>query len=174
MPISSFFPVRLARVADAVSDSMASIYAGRFHLTRDEWRVLSALDGREEMQTRDVAERTSLDKVSLSRAASRLEERGLIRRTECQDDRRIKILRLTRTGRGTLAEVTRIVSEREAYLLEALTETERAALEGAMRKLAERAETLNEPENRSKCRPGCACTCAERAEALGIAFSLAS
>lgn len=174
MQIDSLFPVRLARVADAVSGSMASIYAGRFQLSRDEWRILSALEGRSDTPTREVGERTGLDKVSLSRAASKLEERGLIRRSECEADRRIKILHLTPAGRGTLSEVSRIVKERESYLLEGLSDSERAALEAAMRKLAARAETLNEPENRAKCRPGCECTCAERAETLGIAWSLAS
>ena len=173
MQLESFFPYRLARVAEAVSQSMSQIYGERFQLTRDEWRVLAAAGEADSVPTKEIARRTSLDKVSLSRAASRLEERGLIRRTESPEDRRIKIVHLTEAGRVTVDEVNRIVSERAAYLLEGLEAGEREALEDAIGKLEDRAGILTSPRNAGKCRPDCVCTCAEQPYAK-FRFELAS
>ncbi len=172
MQLDTFFPYRLAKVAEAVSHSMSQIYGERFRMSRDEWRVLAAAGEADEMQTKEVAARTGLDKVSLSRAASKLEDRGYITRTESREDRRIKIIRLSPTGRATLSEVSRIVNERAAYLLEGLMEDERAALEGAIEKLENRAEVLTHPRNKGKCRPNCECTCSTRyAQALDLAMA---
>ncbi|SES69407.1 MarR family winged helix-turn-helix transcriptional regulator [Oceanicella actignis] len=173
MQFETFFPWRLARMAEAVSHAMAQIYAGRFQLTRDEWRVLAAAAEAPEMETREVARRVAMDKVSMSRAASRLEDRGLITRRESPHDRRIKLIRLTPEGRAIQSEVGRIVGERAAYLMEGLAPAEREALDAAIGKLERRALVFDEPQNQGKCRPGCACQCESHyARALELAMAV--
>ncbi len=159
MKIDSFFPYRLVQLARAVDASMTDVHAARFGLCPDEWRVLSAVAEVDPAPTRDIARLAGLDKVAISRAASRLEERGLIRRHEAREDRRIKILHLTDTGRAMVQDATRIVREREACLLEALSAEERSCVDGAIDKLAERAEVLCEDRNKSRCRPDCGGAC---------------
>jgi DNA-binding MarR family transcriptional regulator len=149
MQIDKFFPYRLVHLARAVDASMAEIHTAHFGLSSDEWRVLSAVAEADPAPTRDIAQMTGLDKVAISRAASRLEERGLIRRHEAREDRRIKILHLTNAGGTMVQDATRIVREREAYLLEALSAEERLWVNGVIDKLAERAEVLCEDRTKT-------------------------
>ncbi|SFI86600.1 MarR family winged helix-turn-helix transcriptional regulator [Albimonas pacifica] len=144
MLLQAFLPFRIARLAARTSAAISQVYADAHGLSRDEWRVLAATGEAEAQPTRAIAEQTGLDKVAISRAASALEDRGLIRRSEDRADRRIKILRLTPEGAEALKEIERQVREREAYLLEALTPEEQAALETAIEKLSARAETLTQ------------------------------
>jgi DNA-binding MarR family transcriptional regulator len=166
MKIDSLFPYRLVQLARAVDASMTDVHAARFGLCPDEWRVLSAVAEADPSPTRDIARLAGLDKVAISRAASRLEERGLIRRHEAREDRRIKILHMTDAGREMVSEATRIVCEREAYLLEALSSDERICVNGAIDKLAERAEVMCEDQNRARCRPDCNGACDGQSSAM--------
>ncbi|HNB45689.1 MAG TPA: helix-turn-helix domain-containing protein, partial [Burkholderiaceae bacterium] len=90
LQLQSFFPYRLAVLADTVSRSMAQVYAERFELSRDEWRVAAALYENGAMKTTDVIAHTTLDKMQVSRAVARLERDGLIERSEDAVDRRAK------------------------------------------------------------------------------------
>jgi DNA-binding MarR family transcriptional regulator len=142
MELDGFFPYRLALLADAVSRSMAQIYAERFDLSRDEWRVLAALAGRSPARTAMVIERTTLDKVSVSRALLRMERKGLVARATDPDDSRGHLIRLLPAGRALFRKIVPMVRSREAYLLEALDEAERHALDSALDKLLQRSRQL--------------------------------
>ena len=109
MLLQAFLPFRIARLAARTSAAISQIYADAHGLSRDEWRVLAATGEAEAQPTRAIAEQTGLDKVAISRAASALEDRGLIRRSEDRADRRIKILRLTPEGAEALREIEREV-----------------------------------------------------------------
>lgn len=159
MKIDSYFPYRLVHLARAVNDSMTSLHAARFGLSHDEWRVLSAVGEVDPAPTREIARLAGLDKVAISRAASRLEERGLIRRHEARDDRRIKIVHLTDRGREMVEDAERIVREREAWLLEGLEPAERKVIGEMIDKLSERAEALRNDEVKTRCRPDCMGAC---------------
>jgi DNA-binding MarR family transcriptional regulator len=159
MQLQAFLPFRIARLAAKTSAAISQIYGERFGLTRDEWRVLAATGEAEVQPTRAVAEQTGLDKVAISRAASGLEDRGLILRTEDRRDRRIKMLRLSPRGAEVLAEIERVARARETYLLDGLSPREREVFEAAVEKLSLRAETLAAPETGDKCRPDCGGGC---------------
>lgn len=159
MKIDTYFPYRLVHLAKAVNDSMTDLHAARFGLSHDEWRVLSAAAEVDPAPTREIARLAELDKVAISRAASRLEERGLIRRHEARDDRRIKIVHLTDAGREMVADAERIVREREAWLLEGLDDSERGAIDHMIEKLSERAEALCGDKVKTRCRPDCTGAC---------------
>lgn len=142
MNLQAFFPYRLAVLANGVSQVMAQVYAERFALSRDEWRVIAALQERGEMRTTEVIAHTTLDKMQVSRAVARLEKDGLIQRVEASDDRRNRVLSLTAAGRALVKKIVPLVLAREEFLLASLSEEERAALDGAMRKLQAAAEML--------------------------------
>jgi DNA-binding MarR family transcriptional regulator len=144
MQIDELFPYRLVQLARAVEDSMSAVHNLQFGLTPDEWRVLSAVSQTDPAPTRDIARLAKLDKVAISRAASRLEDRELISRHEAREDRRIKIMHMTEAGRVMVSEATEIVREREAFLLDALSTEERACIDSAVDKLAKRAATLRD------------------------------
>jgi DNA-binding MarR family transcriptional regulator len=142
MNLQQFFPYRLAVLAETVSRSMAQVYAERFDLTRDEWRVLAALADEGEMKTTRVIEHTTLDKMQVSRAVKRLEEAGLVARSDDPDDGRGYLLKLTAAGRALHRKVVPMVQAREAFLLEGLAPQERVALDAALAKVLQRAQQL--------------------------------
>ena len=144
MELQQFLPYRLAVLADAVSGSMAAVYRQRFELSRDEWRLLAALSATRTLQAAEAAQVTTLDKMQASRALRSLEARRLVSRETDPQDRRHVIVRLLPAGRALLKQLAPMVLAREAYLMEALDETERAVLDRALAKLLERARALQQ------------------------------
>lgn len=139
-----FFPYRFAVLADAVSRSVAQLYADRFNLTRHEWRVLFALSALSAATATEVADYSTLDKMQVSRAIAELEAKGCVVRGEGRADRRTKTLKLTVAGKALFGQIVPLVKEREQTLLEALTPEERQMLPGIMDKLLARARSLTE------------------------------
>jgi DNA-binding MarR family transcriptional regulator len=142
MELEKFFPYRLAVLAEQVSLATAQVYGERFSLTRDEWRVLAALAGQGEVRTADVKERTTLEKMQVSRALAGLEAAGLVARSPDPEDGRAWRVRLQPAGLGLYRKIVPMVQAREEYLLSDLTPEERAALAGALDKIEARARQL--------------------------------
>ena len=71
MRIEGFLPYRLAVVAEALSRQLGAVYGGEHGLTREEWRLLFLIEDAGRIDSLQLAGRTSLDKVQVSRAASR-------------------------------------------------------------------------------------------------------
>jgi DNA-binding MarR family transcriptional regulator len=142
MDLQSFLPYRLAVVAEEVSRALAAIYADRFELTREEWRVLVWLAAEPGMAATELGSRANLDKMQVSRAIARMEKDGLLEREPDPDDRRSLKVRLRPAGRALFRKVEPMALAREAFLLEALAPDERAALDSALSKLGERARQL--------------------------------
>lgn len=144
MNLQAFLPYRLAVVSDAVSRSLAAVYAQRFNLTRDEWRVLAALAGRDDIKGTELGSLTTLDKMQLSRALTRMERDGLLAREPDPADRRNLLVRLKPAGRALYRKIVPMAQAREAYLLESLDADERATLSAALDKLLQRARQLQQ------------------------------
>jgi DNA-binding MarR family transcriptional regulator len=144
MNLQAFMPYRLAVASEAVSRSLAAVYAERFNLTRDEWRILAALAARDDIKGTELGALTTLDKMQVSRALTRMERDGLIERTPDEADRRNLIVRLRPAGRALYRKIVPMAQAREAFLLQSLDAGERAALGSALTKLLERARQLQE------------------------------
>jgi len=142
LSLDRFVPYRLSVLANLVSSTIAVAYAERFALGIPEWRVIAALGEQPGMSAADVAVRTAMDKVAVSRAvASLLRARRLVR-TRSRHDRRRSVLRLSRTGAALYAQVAPHVLEYEAALLAVIGRGERQALERLLGKLTRRAREL--------------------------------
>jgi DNA-binding MarR family transcriptional regulator len=144
LDLQRFFPYRLAVLAEDVSRTVAQLYTDRFDLTRQEWRVLAAVAANRQMAAKEIAEYSTLDKMSVSRAVAALEAKTLIARAEDPSDRRNKLLTLTPAGRALYQKIVPLVRAREDYLLEALSPGEREVLDGVLDKLASRARSLRQ------------------------------
>lgn len=144
MDLAAFLPYRIAVLAESVSRGVAQVYARRFDLSREEWRVLAALGDAGEMKTQAALLTTTLDKMQVSRAVARLERKGFVERKEDAADRRNRILRLTAAGRAAYRRIEPMVLAREAFLLEALDADERRALDRMLEKLTRRARQLED------------------------------
>ena len=142
MELEKFFPYRLAVLAEQVSLATAQVYSTRFSLSRDEWRVLAALAHQGEVRTADVKDRTTLEKMQVSRALTRLERDGLVARSDDPEDGRAWRVRLLPAGMALYRKIVPMVQAREEYLLSDLTPEEQALLSSALDKVEARARQL--------------------------------
>jgi len=137
LDLQQYFPYRLARLAEQVSLAVAEVYAERFALTRQEWRVLAILGARREIATKEIGPSTTLDKMQVSRAVQGLQARGIASRKHHPDDRRELIVSLTPAGRALYRKIVPLALAREAELLSVLTPEEAKMFDRAMHKLSE-------------------------------------
>jgi DNA-binding MarR family transcriptional regulator len=140
--LTTFFPYRLSILNIAVSKAISQLYADRFNLSRHEWRVIAALGDEQTLSSTEVSKITSMDKMTVSRAVTRLTENGLIAVSKNNEDRRQKTLRLTKQGLAIYKQIVPMVHAREDYILSALTDEEYAELNRLMGKTYERAMEL--------------------------------
>jgi len=135
--LGDFLPYRLSVLSNTVSRRIAERYEAEFGLSIREWRVMAVLGEEAGLAAGDVAGRTAMDKVAVSRAVARLLEKGHAERTPEPGDGRSFRLALTGEGRRVYREVARIAIDYERALLDALGAEDRGALETAMDRLAE-------------------------------------
>ena len=143
--LENFLPYRLATLSHRVSTTIAQVYEKRFGLSIPEWRVIAILGRFPGLSAVEVAERTFLDKVAVSRAVSKLLKNGRIDREFADADRRRSILNLSDEGRRVHDEVAPLALQFERDLLAGLDEDERASLDRTMERLMERAHELGKP-----------------------------
>ena len=138
LELERFLPYRLSILSNTLSQAIAREYERRFGLGVTEWRVIAVLaryDG-EGLAAREVAERTAMDKVAVSRAVARLAAAGRVIRRIHRGDRRRSVLRLSAKGWAIHDAVAPRARAHERDLLERLDADERAWLERILDKLA--------------------------------------
>jgi len=140
--LERFIPYRLSVLANVLSSAIAAAYEDRFGLTIPEWRVIAVLSRYPGISAREVAGRTRMDAVAVSRAVRRLLKAGRLRRAIAADDRRRSVLHVSATGAAVYREVAPLALDYERALLEALEPRERAALDLALQHLTRRADAL--------------------------------
>ncbi|MGB5345053.1 MAG: MarR family transcriptional regulator [Woeseia sp.] len=143
--LERFLPYRLAILSHSVSNSIATVYARRFGLTIPEWRVIVILGRFPGLSAVEVAERTLMDKVAVSRAVTRLIKKGRIDRQFADADRRRSILTLSEQGQEVLEDIAPLALGIEDMLLDGLSDDEIATLNRVMDRLLEKAEHIAAP-----------------------------
>ena len=63
MDLQSFYPYQLVVLAEAVSQAMAQVYAVRFDLSRDEWRLVAGLAELGPTRTTELMAYSTLQKM---------------------------------------------------------------------------------------------------------------
>ena len=141
--LEDFLPYRLAILSHTVSTTIAHVYDKRFGLSIPEWRVIAVLGRYPGLSAVEVAERTLMDKVAVSRAVTKLIKNGRIDRQFADADRRRSILNLSEEGRRVHNEVAPLALKFERELLAGLDEDERNKLGTIMDRLLARARALD-------------------------------
>lgn len=129
LDLERFLPYRLSVLSNRISADIARLYDKRHGLSIPEWRVIAVLARRPGLSATEVALRTAMDKVAVSRAVSALLDQGRILRETDTDDRRRSVLRLSEAGRAIYADVAPRAMAYEQRLLDALRPDERQALD---------------------------------------------
>ena len=142
LELDRFLPYRLSVLSNIVSTAISGAYEKRFGLSIPEWRVLAVLAMTPDLSAAEVAQRTAMDKVAVSRAvASLLKQRRIVRQT-ARADRRRSLLRLSMAGRKVYAQVVPVALHYEQDLLAPLSKQDRAAVDRAVRILLGRATEI--------------------------------
>ncbi|MFN7270932.1 MAG: MarR family winged helix-turn-helix transcriptional regulator [Gammaproteobacteria bacterium] len=140
--LERFLPYRLSVLSNLVSGRIAAHYSQRFGLGIPEWRVMAVLAQAPGLSAAEVAARTAMDKVQVSRASAGLRKRGLaLQATDAADRRRSK-LALSAAGRRMHDEIVPLARAAEARLLAGLAPADRAQLGALLGKLQDSAAAL--------------------------------
>lgn len=128
LDLEHFLPYRLSVLSNRVSGAIAQVYVDRFALGVTEWRVMAVLGRYPGLSASQVAQRTAMDKVAVSRAVAGLVEAGRLQRETHDNDRRRSVLRLSEAGYAIYDEIAPLAIGFERRLLDGMDDAERGLL----------------------------------------------
>lgn len=143
--LENFLPYRLAVLSNTVSTTVARAYDKRFSVSIPEWRVIAVLGRFPGLSAVEVAERTLMDKVAVSRAVTKLIKNGRIDREFADADKRRSILNLSEDGKTLHDEIAQLALQFERDLLEGFSAEEIDDLNKIMERLIARAGLIESP-----------------------------
>lgn len=135
LDLEQFLPYRLSVLSNQVSAGIAKTYAERFGISVTEWRVIAILGRYPGISATEVAERSAMDKVAVSRAVHRLIEQDRVSRESNADDRRAKHLFLSDRGRTVYDAIVPAALAYEERLLAVLSPAERRQMDALLDRL---------------------------------------
>ncbi len=140
--LEDFLPYRLSITSHTVSTNVSRIYEKRFGVSIPEWRVIAILGRFPGLSAVEVAERTLMDKVAVSRAVTKLIKNGRIDRQFADADRRRSILNLSEEGQAVHNEIAPLALEFERQLVEDLSPEEYERFNNTLEQLLDKARQL--------------------------------
>ncbi len=140
--LDTFWPYRMSVLSQSISTAIAGAYAKQFDLSIPEWRVMVIVARFSGISANEVAERSMMDKVAVSRAVSRLLDAGRLRREVAAEDRRRSMLNLTADGRALYDEVIPFGLDYERKLINVFSEQEVQLLDELIERMQARAREL--------------------------------
>lgn len=142
--LEEFVPYRLSIATHLVSHAIARAYEARFGLGIPQWRVVAVLAENGPLMSIDIAQRTRMDKMTVSRAVAGLVARRLVAREANPDDRRSQLLSLSRQGENLYAEVAPAALRLERQLFDGCGDEEVAGFVAMLHRLERSAAALIE------------------------------
>jgi DNA-binding MarR family transcriptional regulator len=140
--LEEFLPYRLAVLSHTISTTIAKVYEKQFGVSIPEWRVIAILGRFPGLSAVEVADRTMLDKVAVSRAVSKLIKNGRIDREFADADRRRSILNLSAAGQEVHNEIAPLALAFEQELLDDISSDDFETFNGVVESLLARARQL--------------------------------
>jgi len=147
LELEHFLPYRLSVLSNLVSQGIAQTYQARFGLSVTEWRVIALIGRFPGLSASEVAQRSAIDKVAVSRAVNNLRDQDRIVRKASPDDGRTRHLFLSEEGDRIYQQIVPAALAYEQALLSALDSKELNQLEHLLEQLQARAANLIEQEN---------------------------
>lgn len=138
--LRAYLPYRLSILSNTVSRKIADLYDREFGINIWQWRVMAIVGEQPEISATELAQRTAMDKVAVSRAVAGLVELGYLDRTPSKQDARRSALTLTKIGHSIYNQIVPLARQAEEDLLADLSDKDAADLERLMEKLAKSAE----------------------------------
>jgi DNA-binding MarR family transcriptional regulator len=126
LKLDHFLPYRLSIASNAASEAVASAYRTLFGLKIPEWRLVAVLAEDGALSQQALCGRTRMDKVTVSRAAIALVDRGLVERQANPDDQRSHLLSLSKAGWALYEQIAPKAIELERRIFEGIDPEELA------------------------------------------------
>lgn len=133
--LDRFLPYRLSVTSNLISSSIAHEYEARFGLRIPEWRVIAAVAEHDGVTQQEICGITRMDKVTVSRAAIALAQRGLLKRKPNSDDGRSHRLGLSQPGRELYSKVAPLALALEKRIFSQFGPEEIATLMDMLRRI---------------------------------------
>jgi DNA-binding MarR family transcriptional regulator len=111
-------------------------------LVLNDWRVLAALLAQDGLRMSELAERTSIDRTTLSRIISRMAEADLVARRRAGDDAREVRVALSDHGRAVATSILPLAAHYEAVSVAGLSPEEGTALKALLTRVYANLEKL--------------------------------
>jgi DNA-binding MarR family transcriptional regulator len=140
--LEDFLPYRLSITSHTVSTNIARVYEKRFGVSIPEWRVIAVLGRYPGLSAVEVADRTLMDKVAVSRAVTKLIKNGRIDREFADADRRRSILNLSEEGKKVHNEIAPIALEFEQQLVQNISDDDYENFNSVLEQLLDKARLL--------------------------------
>ncbi len=128
-------PYFLTFISNKLSASASALFRKRFKIGVAEWRVISVLASKPNINANQVAAYLGADKGAISRSVQRLEELGWIALSRSENDNRSWTIGLSPVGLTAHDQIIKIALERERKLLSSLTAGERETFIRCLHKL---------------------------------------
>jgi DNA-binding MarR family transcriptional regulator len=149
LDLDGFVPYRLSVLTNRVSGAIARHYSERFDLSVPEWRVIAVLGQAPGLSAREVAERTAMDKVQVSRAVQSLLAAKRLTRTAHVQDGRIAHLSLSAKGQAIYNEVVPLALSLEKQFLSVLNTSEQKSLDTLLTKLSRHMDRMTAADTKA-------------------------
>jgi DNA-binding MarR family transcriptional regulator len=145
--LETFLPYRLAAAAEVFSRNLVAVYGRKYGLSREEWRLLFLLADCESLTSLALTQRATLDKVQISRASQRLEDKGLITRQVAPTDRRLRLFTCTDKGRALFREILPEVEARAQKIFDTMSESDSNALKQGLAALFKAVQSVEDADH---------------------------
>ena len=133
---------KILLLANLLTRSAVRRYRRLLGLSQTEWRIVAILGARPPMTLNQMATRAGRAKSQLSRGVSGLVRRKLVSRTGDDSDGRSALLSLAPKGQAAYKVLIRSAAERNDFLLNGLSASDKAALLRMLDHVIERARLL--------------------------------
>ncbi len=143
LKLDAFLPYRLSIASNRVSSAVATAYQALFGLKIPEWRLIAVIAEGQAMTQQALGAATQMDKVTVSRAAIALVDRGLVKRTPNPDDQRSHLLSLSREGQALYDSVVPKALALEAEIFGGFTAGEIAQFAAMLARIEAAAANLS-------------------------------
>jgi len=140
--LEDFLPYRLSITSNTVSTNIARVYEKRFGVSIPEWRVIAVLGRFPGLSAVEIADRTLMDKVAVSRAVTKLIKNGRIDREFADADRRRSILNLSEEGKKVHNEIAPLALKFEQQLVQDISGDDYDKFNSVLEQLLDKARQL--------------------------------
>lgn len=136
LKLRQFLPYKLSVLSSLISRDIAQKYQQRFDLSIPEWRLMAVLGEFSKLSPGQAAQLTTMDKVAVSRAVSKLVKTGRLRKIQDVRDKRCTLLTLSSRGYRVYKRVVPLALSYEAALLSKIDKKHRIFLDEVLVRLA--------------------------------------